>query len=269
MIVFYSFCIGLLGSGFVAFLAYISNALTLSGSLALLLVGATVFAFAPSGTWLLLLFFFGSSLLIHFFRRIVQKQSKIPIETLRQATQVFANSLPFLIASLAYFVTGEFYWLIACGSTIAGATADTWSSEIGVLSRKAPRNILDFRQETTGSSGAISILGLLAAIIASFLTASVFYLLLTLFHDPITPGYFLVPFFSGIVATLFDSFLGAALQGKFLCQICGKKIEKRSHHDQPTILIHGLRFLDNDGVNFLSGLLTLLLSISLSLWFIR
>lgn len=48
-----------------------------------------------------------------------------------------------------------------------------------------------------------------------------------------------------------------------------KKIEKRSHHDQPTILIHGLRFLDNDGVNFLNGLLTLLLSISLSLWFIR
>lgn len=174
MIVFYSFCIGLLGSGFVAFLAYISNALTLSGSLALLLVGATAFAFAPSGTWLLLLFFFGSSLLIHFFRRIVQKQSKIPIETLRQATQVFANSLPFLIASLAYFVTGEFYWLIACGSTIAGATADTWSSEIGVLSRKAPRNILDFRQETTGSSGAISILGLLAAIIASFFNSQCF-----------------------------------------------------------------------------------------------
>lgn len=271
MIILYSLCLGLLGSTIVAFFAYILQALTLSGCVALMIVGALAFTFAPSGSWLLLFLFFGSSLLIHRLKNLSQKIPSQQLDnsgTIRNGKQVFANSAPFLLTCIAYFFTKEMYWLIACGSTLAGAAADTWSSEVGALSKKAPRNILDFRREKPGSSGAVSILGTWAAVFASLLIAGSFYLLVRLFHPTIVSGYFFIlPLLCGFSDSLIDSVLGATLQAKYLCIVCGKKTEKRNHHGQPALLVHGFRWLTNDGVNFLSGLLTLVLSIILTLWF--
>ena len=49
-------------------------------------------------------------------------------------------------------------------SHYAAANADTWSSELGILSKSPPFLITTFKPVPPGTNGAISILGLLAAI---------------------------------------------------------------------------------------------------------
>jgi uncharacterized membrane protein len=57
----------------------------------------------------------------------------------------------------------------------------------------------------------------------------------------------------GFAGMVVDSMLGAALQGRFHCQTCDEASEWRVHRcGRPTVLRGGLRWLDNDMVNFLA-----------------
>ncbi|MCI1134427.1 DUF92 domain-containing protein [Enterococcus gallinarum] len=60
----------------------------------------------------------------------------------REAIQVLANLSPSLLALIGYasFNNENYLWAFIVG--IASCTADTWGSEIGILSKKAPRNLL-------------------------------------------------------------------------------------------------------------------------------
>ena len=59
---------------------------------------------------------------------------------------------------------------------------------------------------------------------------------------------------AGISGSLYDSTLGNYVQGKYLCNKCNNIIEERSHCNDPTSLISGSRWIDNNMVNFLNTL---------------
>jgi uncharacterized membrane protein len=64
-----------------------------------------------------------------------------------------------------------------------------------------------------------------------------------------------VTLFSGFLGSLFDSLLGATVQGIFYCARCQVETEKEIHGCKlRTSHVRGRRWLNNDMVNFISSL---------------
>ena len=60
----------------------------------------------------------------------------------------------------------------------------------------------------------------------------------------------------GLAGSLFDSLLGATVQGIYYCEHCAKETENAIHRcGHTTRLVRGWRWLNNDLVNFSASLL--------------
>ncbi|MBT2687132.1 DUF92 domain-containing protein [Bacillus sp. ISL-47] len=227
------------------------NLLSMSGSLAALIIGIAVgWGFGLRGL-LVLGFFFASSSLWSKFKR----KQKLKVEdrhekgSRRDWHQVAANGGIAGISSLLYLIDPSSVWLMCFLISLASANSDTWASEIGSLSKKLPLSIRTFKPIETGTSGAVSLLGTFAAIAgASAIALLSFYL----FHITPYEALFILAF--GFAGNIIDSFLGAYLQAVYKCNVCGEKVEKLNHCEKKTSLIGGKQFADNDFVNFFSGL---------------
>jgi uncharacterized membrane protein len=60
----------------------------------------------------------------------------------------------------------------------------------------------------------------------------------------------------GLVGSLFDSFLGATVQGIYYCDRCARETELPDHHcGKPARLLRGWPWLNNDIINFVASIL--------------
>lgn len=144
---------------------------------------------------------------------------------------------------------------------IAVSSADTWASEIGMLAKGDPYNILTLKKVATGLSGGVSLLGTFAAIGGSFLIASTYAGGIFLFTPTsFQPATFWQPFLLGVLGMFVDSLLGSALQSKYRCVVCHQITEQEYHHNKPCQIVHGLKFIDNDIVNLLTGFTVLVIT---------
>ncbi len=141
-------------------------------------------------------------------------------------------------------------WPALAIGALAAAMADTWGTEIGMLSRRAPRSILTWAPLETGMSGGVSAQGLVATVGGAVTIA----LLARLFgwsSQLATAGAI-----GGIVGAMADSVLGATLQHRRRSGRTGRMTERRTESDgSPTVFAGGLAWLDNDGVNFAATLI--------------
>jgi uncharacterized protein (TIGR00297 family) len=217
------------------------------------LAGSSVIAWVgyqrQSLTLLLIAFFVSSSGLSHFRsgrkRALTDKFSK---GARRDIWQVLANGGPGALLSLIYGFQ-SWPWLgVAFAGALATVNADTWATELGILSRTPPRLITTGRPVEAGTNGALSLVGTVAALAgAGFIV----------FQS--TPPDALVLLsaatLGGFGGAMFDSLLGATVQGVYLCDRCRQETEHRLHRcGHPTRPLRGWPWLDNDGVNFLSAL---------------
>lgn len=236
------------------------RALTSSGAAAAVVTGTLSFAFGGvlvAGA--LMLFFVSGSALSRIggstARAVRDRTAK---SSQRDALQVLANggvaTLCAVIGGLAA-VTGagaSDVWLIAAVSALAAAAGDTWSTEIGVLAHGPARHILSGRPVVAGISGGITFLGIAAAPLGGALVG-----LAGLFRpDILAPGWWIaIGAAVGLVGSVWDSILGAAFQGRWACEQCGKETENPVHCcGRPTKLVSGLSWLTNDAVNGLATL---------------
>jgi len=68
----------------------------------------------------------------------------------------------------------------------------------------------------------------------------------------------LIALISGLVGMLGDSLLGATCQAMYFCPTCQKETERHIHNcGTTTQLIRGIKWMNNDTVNFLATLLEL------------
>jgi uncharacterized protein (TIGR00297 family) len=264
--------IGLALSIAIALFAHRQAALTAGGVCAAILVGTLTFGFGGC-TWglVLIAFFVLCSLLSRY--RLVDKAKvaeKFAKGAQRDAAQVLANGSLAAFSALLYFSQPTPLWLAAFLGSMATATADTWGTEIGVLSRDPPRLITTGKRVPPGTSGGISLLGTSASVLGALVIGLVAYVL-TYVQTVLSGGSalqlsWIVPttLLSGLLGSLFDSLLGATMQGIFYCAQCQVQTEKPLHGcGLRTTHVRGWRWLNNDMVNFLSSICGALLAIAL------
>ncbi|MGN6640461.1 MAG: DUF92 domain-containing protein, partial [Mucilaginibacter sp.] len=150
--------------------------------------------------------------------------------TRRNAGQVLANGGVVAIAGMlsVIFPSQAALFAIMMAASLASATADTLSSELGMVYGRRFYNVITWRKEAKGLDGVISLEGTAIGILGSAFIAVIYNL-----------GYgwnisFMFIIIAGTVGNLTDSILGALLERK--------------------------HYLNNDAVNFLNTLVAAILA---------
>ncbi|HEY1429614.1 MAG TPA: DUF92 domain-containing protein [Candidatus Tumulicola sp.] len=238
---------GVVFAAVVAAAAWRARSLTASGAVAAWLVGSATFG---AGGWaaaaVLFAFFVPSALL----SRVGSARKRAMTDTgkhgPRDARQVLANG--GVAAACALLAThGNAVFAAAFAGAFAAASADTWATEIGVLSPEGPRSILTLRPVAAGLSGGITLAGTAASVAGAMLVASVAQLAGLAPFVPVAVA--------GVIGSLADSAVGAALQELRWCPVCERACETNPHAcGSPTQLRRGIAWMDNDAVNLIATL---------------
>lgn len=235
----------------VSWAAFYAGSLTARGALAATFVGGVTFgAGGPLPAFLLVTFFVTSSLLSRMgaagkkaFGDRFEKSAR------RDEGQVLANGGLAALLSLVFGATGGVVALAGLAGALAAVTADTWATEVGVLAGRRPVRIVDGRRVEPGTSGAISLVGSLAAVAGAGLIAG-----LTAWGSG-SPSILPAVVLGGVAGATVDSLLGATVQAMFECPACRKETERHPLHScgAPTRPVRGWPWLRNDAVNAIAS----------------
>lgn len=270
-------------SSSIAFLAYHRHSLSLSGLVAAIPVGLLAFQAAHPLFPAVLLFFFFSSSFLTKFRKDVKAQLVIepPLAKRgRSAIQVFSNSLSgclccalFIYANSPHFLHQQqqqqqqqqdkllLMSLWGYFAHYACCCADTWASEIGILSWSKP-HLLNGKQVPPGSNGGITWLGLCASLMAGKVLGLLFALSLKIWPIPAMGK---IVFWKvgaigavlGLYGSLIDSLLGATLQPTWVLKTGPNKMPQVVEMKIPGARrLHGKDCLDNHQVNLVASCIT-------------
>jgi uncharacterized protein (TIGR00297 family) len=164
----------------------------------------------------------------------------------RRACQVIAFGVMPALCAFLYARTGESWAIAGIVGAMAAAVADTWATEIGKLSRRAPRLVTTGERVAKGTSGGITALGLLASAAGAIVTAGI-----ALGLELVRVGQLGLVLAAGAGASLLDSWIGAVAQAHYQCAQCSARSEGPGDcHGRPRRLVAGFRWLDNEMVNF-------------------
>ena len=277
---------GLALSAAIGAAAYRRRSLSRSGIAGAILTGTLTFGLGGLMAGLLLIAFFVSSSALSHYK---QNRKAALAETFdktgrRDLGQVLANggaaALFAVISGLALLGGGASLPAACLGAVVgalAAANADTWATELGVLSKRPPRLITHpGRVVAPGTSGGVTMAGMTAAVAgagfiglvqgllqqiaqpgpaAPVLVSAVFW-----YNMPATPAHLaLVMLVSAVLAgtagSLLDSLLGATVQAAYAKPGGSQLTERRFDRDgRPNRLARGWRWMTNDWVNFTATL---------------
>jgi uncharacterized protein (TIGR00297 family) len=270
--------LGLVLSAVAGGLGYWRQALTVSGLIGAVLVGTLIFGFGGWIWGLLLITFFVSSSMLSHYRRADKETvaDKFAKGSRRDLSQALANGGAGAVLALAFAAYPNPLFFAAFLGVMGTVNADTWATELGILSPVRPRLITTGEEVPPGTSGGVTQMGIWASVAGALLIGTV--------ATALTQGWSLLngsgwslkaasfPLLAvvgGLVGSLFDSLLGASVQGIYYCDLCEKETERPTHHcGQATYLVRGHAWLSNDLVNLLASLLGGLVAASLAwlLW---
>jgi uncharacterized protein (TIGR00297 family) len=133
--------------------------------------------------------------------------------------------------------------------SLACASADTWSSEIGVLSKSKPVFLVSRALTEKGVSGGVTSLGTAASIMGSVVIAGIYFM----FHDNLMHA--LLVGAIGFLGSVLDSVIGELFQAKYIGGNSEITDDKNAGE-----LVSGLRIISNNKVNFIAVTLSALLA---------
>jgi uncharacterized protein (TIGR00297 family) len=239
----------------------------ISGLISAFMVGFTVwYAGGPAAFTILLFFFISSGLATKFKYKAKAKQGVAQEAKGRRSWKNVTASgiVPTLFAIGMYLAPRlssnpdlSFYMFAGLVGAVATTTSDNLASEIGVFSKRMPRLITNLRRKVPrGTTGAVSLLGEQVAMAAGFAIGLivVFFAYFAPSTVPITnPNQiqFFIPLavLTGFIGCNMDSVLGAVVQNKFVCDICGAVTDKEVHCNYQTKYVGGYKWFSNMHVN--------------------
>lgn len=261
---------GFLFSSIIALGGYLKHSLSLSGALSAVALGTLIFFFGGFYFAVVMVAFFISSSLLTKYKQSLKEESERFHDKggRRDFTQVAANGFLGLVYALLFYTTKDHAFIIGYSAAFASSNSDTWASELGVLSKSTPVSILTFKPVQRGMSGGISLLGTIASMFGAgfiaFLSSACYAYYYNLSTNVII--IFLIIASAGFGGNLIDSILGATIQSKYRCMVCGEITERKIHHDTPCELTQGYTFIDNNAVNFTSSLIASLGAVMVYNW---
>jgi len=240
----------------VAFVGYRRAWLDRGGAIAALCVGGAIFTGGWNLVAALLFFFFSAGILGHIARR---QLSGMEIEAeqhrARGAGQVLAVGLVPALGALGFALAGKTAFYEAALAALAFATADTWATDIGMTAARPPRLLGIGRRVPRGVSGGMSWRGTVASVAGAAAVST-----MGLFGSTADRSSTLLKVtVLGVAAGLLDSLLGATLQRRDRCPVCGIVTERKEHCGAATVPAGGL--LSNTGVNFVCSVAVALAAI--------
>jgi uncharacterized protein (TIGR00297 family) len=241
---------GLALAALISFGARRAGALSWSGAIAATIVGTLAVAAGWQWAALVVAYFATAAALSRHGRTTKERRTAAVVAKHgpRDARQVAANGGPFVLAALAVLVQPDARWVALGAGSLAASAADTWATEVGTLFGGTPRSILTWRPVPVGTSGGVSAIGSLAGLAgAAFIAALVLALGWSL-------AVALAVAIGGVAGAVADSVAGGSVQARRWCDACNRTTE-RSVHDcgAATRPVGGVRWIDNDMVNLLSG----------------
>lgn len=244
--------IGFLISLYIAYGAEQRGALTTAGAAWAVVVGTIIFGLGGGVPGLGLVAFFLTGTALSRYRKSEKSERTAGIVAkgdCRDTIQVLANGGPAAVFCLLYAATDGRLFYVGALASLAAATADTWATEIGLLSPLRPRHVLTWQEVPPGTSGAVTAAGLVGTI-----AGALFIALLSIGepeHGTVLRALFIT--LGGIAGGLMDSILGATVQEQRSCLHCGEPTEQLRHPcGGQTVCTAGIPGLDNDMVNALS-----------------
>ena len=245
--------LGLVGSSAIGLLAYRLRSLSKSGAISAIVMG-TGFVTLGEPIWITLLIVFfatstGWSKWKRKHRAKAKAEQKYEKSGQRDARQVWANGGFGLLLCLLNACWPHEIWLFAYIGVMASVNADTWATEIGSLSRSAPRSLITGQVVEAGTSGGVTWLGNAAAMGGAACVG----LAAAIWHDSLHVVWLATA--AGFIGAYVDSLLGATLQAMYRCRSCGTETERMYHCSSITEPLRGWAFLNNDRVNMISSVI--------------
>ncbi len=251
--------IGLALSTGIGYFAYLRGSLTRSGWLGAMITGTGTFGFGGWAWGSTLVLFFVTSSALSRLRASEKHQiatDKFEKGSRRDLWQALANGGLGALLACWWALAGRPDLLQAAFvGVMATVTADTWATELGVLSKTPPRLITTLRQVAPGTSGGITRVGLLATAAGATCIGLAFAAGRAV--ESGMAAWWLVPaaIMGGVAGCLIDSLFGATLQAMYETSH-GSETERAATPDgRQNRLVRGLRAMNNDAVNMLSSLL--------------
>lgn len=247
-----NFLIGILLAALIAAISNRLKFLTTSGSLATFLLASFLFGLGGLKWSVPILTFFILSSLISKVRKKHNHKIEEYFEKsgVRDHWQVLANGgIGGLLVIMYVYTQNELFYLLNIAS-LAAVCADTWATEIGTYNKANTYNIINLKKVEQGRSGGISVRGTLGTVLATIVMA----LSGLAWINFSTVNYFMLIIFAGVFGSLVDSIIGATIQLQYQCRRCNKVTEKRVHCGEETNYFKGVKFINNDFVNFCASI---------------
>ncbi len=251
-----AFVIGLV----LAILGIILKALTWDGAIAGFYFGFIILGLG-SWTWgAMYVSFFIIGSLFTFIGKDRKKDTTKEFEkgeTARDSVQAMVNSIvPATLVFIAILVREPIFTIMA-GGAFATSLSDTLGTEIGVLSRKKPRlSTKPLIKTERGTPGAVSLIGLLASIIAAAVIGGIGFGVSYLDSFVVMSSsrilFLIAVIIGGFLGAYTDSIFACTIQKMNKCKKCGKITEKKVHCNEETVFYSGIHWMHNDVVNLFS-----------------
>ncbi|MFV9506916.1 MAG: DUF92 domain-containing protein [Oscillochloridaceae bacterium umkhey_bin13] len=265
--------LGLVLSIAIGGLAYWRKSLDPSGWLGAVIVGTLTFGFG-GWTWglTLIAFFITSSLLSRYKEGLKERKAaeKFAKGGRRDLWQTMANGGLGALCAVAYALTGQPVALFAAFiGLMATVTADTWATELGVLSPHKPRLVTTGKPVEPGTSGGVTLFGTSAAGVGALLIGLVVLVLLLIEGTALSTIWWVLPaaLLGGLGGAMIDSLLGATVQAIFTYPD-GRETERAVARDgRPNTFVRGWAWMNNDMVNLVSSVAGALIAVLIAALF--
>ncbi|MGO3018651.1 MAG: DUF92 domain-containing protein [Anaerococcus sp.] len=229
-------------SSVILYFAFKKRAISLDGIGLAILTGAILYICGGIYIYLALIGFFILGSIISKINNTYKssiKENEFDKKIGRNGIQVLSNSLPAVVFSFIFYISSDYRYLLLAFVIFAGASADTFASEIGSLSKGKVISLIGFKKVPRGLSGGVSLLGVIASLLGA--------LLLSIFAYPEFEIYGVsFCFILGFIGSIIDSVLGYIFQRKYRLKNGQLSDFKESKEDLP---VKGLYFVSNNTVN--------------------